>query len=174
MKTYLLSLITLSTILLFSCQSASSEISVAEVVESAEVLEKEPIIQVLEPVKWVYTAEKLEENQYKITFNATIEDGWYVYSSSVDEDGPIPTSIYFDENESLGALSDIEESGEETKDGYDDMFDMDIKKFGHAASFSQVININGAATITGYLEFMTCDSMQCLFPDPIEFTVNAN
>ena len=172
MKTYLLSLITLSTILLFSCQSASTEN--AEVDESTEVLEKEPIIQILEPVKWVYTAEQLEENQYKITFNATIEDGWYVYSSSVDEDGPIPTSIYFDENESLGALSDMVESGEETKDGYDEMFDMNIKKFGHAASFSQVFNIKGAATITGYLEFMTCDSMQCLFPDPIEFTVNAN
>ena len=172
MKTYLLSLLTLSTILLFSCQSASTEN--AEVDESTEVLEKEPIIQILEPVKWVYTAEQLEENQYKITFNATIEDGWYVYSSSVDEDGPIPTSIYFDENESLGALSDMVESGEETKDGYDEMFDMNIKKFGHAASFSQVFNIKGAATITGYLEFMTCDSMQCLFPDPIEFTVNAN
>ncbi|MDC3209477.1 protein-disulfide reductase DsbD family protein [Chitinophagales bacterium] len=172
MKTYLLSLLTLSTILLFSCQSASTED--AEVDESTEVLEKEPIIQILEPVKWVYTAEQLEENQYKITFNATIEDGWYVYSSSVDEDGPIPTSIYFDENESLGALSDMVESGEETKDGYDEMFDMNIKKFGHAASFSQVFNIKGAATITGYLEFMTCDSMQCLFPDPIEFTVNAN
>ena len=172
MKTYLLSLVTLSTILLFSCQSAP--IGEAEVEKSTDVLEKEPIIQVLEPVKWVYTTEQLEENQYKITFNATIEDGWYVYSSSVDEDGPIPTSIYFDENESLGALSDMEESGEETKDGYDEMFDMNIKKFGHAASFSQVFNINGAATITGYLEFMTCDSMQCLFPDPIEFTVNAN
>ena len=172
MKTYLLSLLTLSTILLFSCQSASTEN--AEVDESTEVLEKEPIIQILEPVKWVYTAEQLEENQYKITFNATIEDGWYVYSSSVDEDGPIPTSIYFDENESLGALSDMVESGEETKDGYDEMFDMNIKKFGHAASFSQVFNIKGAATITGYLEFMTCVSMQCLFPDPIEFTVNAN
>ena len=82
--------------------------------------------------------------------------------------------IYFDENEALGELGEIEESGEVTKDGYDEMFDMDIKKFGHAATFSQVVNTTATTTITGYLEFMTCDSMQCLFPDPIEFTIDAN
>ena len=45
MKTYLLSLVTLSTILLFSCQSVPSV--EAEVEKSTDVLEKEPIIQVL-------------------------------------------------------------------------------------------------------------------------------
>lgn len=173
MKTYLLSLIALCAFGLYSCNSSSDGSENAEVVEIEEVIE-EPSIQVLEPVKWEYTTESLGENQYKITFNATIDDEWYVYSSTVAEDGPIPTTIYFDENEALGELGAVEESGDVTKDGYDEMFDMDIKKFGHAASFSQVVNITGPATVTGYLEFMTCDAIQCLFPDPIEFTIEAN
>ena len=172
MKSYILTLALLSAFTFFSCQS--SETQAEEIAEKLEEVIEEPQVQVLEPVKWEYSTEKLADNQYKITFNASVEDGWYVYSSNIPEDGPIPTSIFFDENEALGELGEIEESGEETKDGYDEMFDMDIKKFGHAATFSQVVNTTGPATITGYLEFMTCDSMQCLFPDPIEFTIDAN
>lgn len=172
MKTYLLSLVALSTVFLVSCDSQSSQ-NTEEVVVVEEIIE-EPTIQVLDPVQFEYATEKLGENEYKITFDATIQDGWYVYSSTVEEDGPIPTGIFFDENEALGDLATIEESGELTKDGYDEMFDMYIKKFGHTAQFSQVVKTTGATTLTGYLEFMTCDSMQCLFPDPIEFTIDAN
>lgn len=172
MKSFVLSLALFSAFMLFSCQSTDSPTE-EEVVEVEEVIE-EPEIQILEPVKWEYATEKLGDNQYKIIFNASVEDHWYVYSSDIPEDGPIPTTIYYDENKAIGELSEVEESGEVTKDGYDEMFDMDIKKFGHAATFSQVITTTAPTTITGYLEFMTCDSIQCLFPDPIEFTIDAN
>ena len=131
------------------------------------------MIQVLEPVKWTYATDKIGDNEYKITFNASIEDAWYVYSSTIADDGPIPTSINFDENEALKSVGAIVESCEVTKDGYDDMFDMNIKKFGHAATFSQTVKTSGPTSLSGYMEFMTCDSVQCLFPDPIEFTIDA-
>lgn len=165
MKKYLLPLLAINTLLLFSCKST----------ETPEVVEELPIeaieVQVLEPVKWTYNVENTAENEYKISFTATVEDGWYVYSSNIAEDGPIPTGIYYDASDLIVSLGEIEESGEVTKDGYDEMFDMDIKKFGHAANFSQVITTTGSGEIAGYLEFMTCDSMQCLFPDPIEFVI---
>lgn len=170
MKSSLLSILAFSLIALFSCNTGTKT---EEVVEEI-IITEEPVIQVLEPVKWTYATEKLGENEYEITFNASIEDQWYVYSSTVAEDGPIPTSIFLDENEAVASVGEIVESGEVTKDGYDEMFDMDIKKFGHSATFSQTIKTSGPTTITGYLEFMTCDSIQCLFPDPIEFTIDAN
>ena len=169
MKSAFISILAFSSIFLLSCGSGST----AEVVEEVVPIE-EPVIQILEPVKWTYATEKVGANEYKITFNASIEDSWYVYSSTIANDGPIPTSINFNENEALESVETIVESGEVTKDGYDEMFDMDIKKFGHAATFSQTIKTSGPTTLTGYMEFMTCDSIQCLFPDPIEFTIDAN
>jgi thiol:disulfide interchange protein DsbD len=168
MKTSLLSISACCLFALFSCNNNATESVVEE-----ELTVEAPIIQVLEPVKWTYNTEKVGDLQYKITFNATIEDSWYLYSSNIDEDGPISTTIYFNENDVVVAYSDITESGDVTKDGYDEMFDMDIKKFGHAATFSQTITTSGPTSVSGYMEFMTCDSMQCLFPDPIEFTFDA-
>ncbi len=170
MKNFILPLLAVTAMFFYSCDNAPKTEEVEEIVE---IVEEAPI-QVLEPVKWEYRTEKIADNEYKITFDATIQDEWYVYSNTIAEDGPIPTSLYIDENEFLGELMPMEESGEVTKDGYDEMFDMDIKKFGHAATFSQVIKTTGPTTITGYLEYMTCDDVQCLFPDPIEFTIEAN
>lgn len=166
MKKFALPLLSLCALFLFSCKTETP----TEVVE--EVIEEAVEIQVLEPVQWSYTVEELGDMKYKLIFDATIDDGWYLYSSTIAEDGPIPTSVNFDESESLGEIGALEESGVETKDGYDEMFDMDIKKFGHGATFTQVVSAKAAGTITGYLEYMTCDSVQCLFPDPIEFVID--
>lgn len=170
MRKFILPILALSSVFFYACDGAPKEVSEEVIEETVE----ETVDKILDPVKWEYSTEKLGENEYKITFEATIDDDWYVYSNNIAEDGPIPTDTYFDENEFLGEVSEMEESGEVTKDGYDEMFDMNIKKFGHAATFSQVVRTTGATTITGYLEFMTCDAVQCLFPDPIEFTIDAN
>jgi len=172
MKTNLLMLF-IATFTIFSCSSNTENSSEEEVIEVVEevVEETHQEIQVLEPVKWEYTTEKVSENEYTITFNAAIDPHWYVYSTNIEGMGPIPTTFYYDDSTAITAFSEVSENGEVTKDGYDEMFDLNIKKFAKAATFSQTITTSGPATITGYLEFMTCDSVQCLFPDPIEFEV---
>lgn len=167
MKKTFLFLTALVAFQLYSCNHKNHEDE--KLAEAIEVVE-EPEIEVLEPVKWTYNTEKVGEHEYKITFNATIDEGWHVYSTTIEGDGPIPTSINFDENAALAETKTIEESGAETKEGYDEMFDMEIKKFGKSATFSQVVKVNAPTTLTGYLEYMTCDNEKCLFPDPVEFT----
>ena len=50
--------------------------------------------QELDPVQW--EANLLNTDSIaQIEINATIEDGWYLYSQFVSEDGPIPTSLSF-------------------------------------------------------------------------------
>lgn len=170
MKTNLL-LLFIATFTLFSCNSTEKPVEEEFIVEEIQ-LDKE--IQILEPVKWNYSTEKVAENEFKITFKAQIDEHWYVYSSNIEGMGPIPTSIIYNDSTAIGKFSEITESGEVTKDGFDEMFEMDIKKYAKAASFSQTIKTTGPATITGYLEYMTCDSIQCLFPDPIEFSFEVN
>ena len=169
MKTTFFTLICLLAFSLYSCTNAPKQEDETEIVVEEETPDE---IQVLDPVKLDYNAEKIADNHYKITFNANIDEHWYVYSNNIADDGPIPTTINYDENEIIDQVENVEESGVVEKDGYDELFDMDIKKFGTGATFSQVFTTKGTGTVTGYLEYMTCDSIQCLFPDPIEFTID--
>lgn len=161
----------IATFTLFSCNSNEQVVQEEMVIEEIETTNE---VQILEPVSWEYTTEKIADNEFKITFNAQIDEHWYVYSSNIEGMGPIPTSINYEDSSVVATFGEIEENGAETKDGYDEMFDLNIKKFAKSATFSQTIKTTGPATITGYLEYMTCDSIQCLFPDPIEFSFEAN
>lgn len=136
--------------------------------ESTEEISEE--FQILDPVSWEISINEMNENAYEIICDATIDEGWYVYSNNVDAGGPIPTSIIIDSNAAILSVSEMVEISDHVKDGYDEMFDMDIKKFSHHVTFSQVVEIAEPTTVTGYVEYMTCDSVQCLFPDPAEFS----
>jgi hypothetical protein len=51
------------------------------------------------------------------------------------------------------------------------MFDMELVKFGQKMVIRQKVKLTkAAASVKGYLEFMTCDNMQCLPPRAIDFT----
>lgn len=160
------------TSLFFVACGSTSETSTDETIVEETTHEETPTIQVLDPVQFTFTSEKIGDLEYNLIFTAAIEDGWYVYSNSIEDDGPIPTTIVFEEADIIESYGEVIENGDITKDGYDELFDMDIKKFGHSATFTQTVKLSETGTFSGYLEFMTCDSMQCLFPDPVEFSVD--
>lgn len=126
--------------------------------------------QVLDPVKWTFEKESLGNNEYNLVFNANIDDGWYVYSQFLDPDGPIPTSFTYEKNSGVTILGKISENGDKVKEGFDKLFEMNIKKFGHGAKFIQKVKVLDGASIAGYLEFMTCDDEKCLPPEYVEFS----
>ncbi len=125
--------------------------------------------QILDPVKWSFAKEELGNNEYNLVFKANIDDGWYVYSQFLDEGGPVPTTFHYEKNNGVETIGKLTETGEKIKEGYDKMFEMNVKKFGHSATFKQKVKVIGEATISGYLEFMTCDNQQCLPPEMIDF-----
>ena len=47
----------------------------------------------LNPVKWDYAAKKISNEEFELTFTATIDKGWNIYSQHTDPSGPVPTSI---------------------------------------------------------------------------------
>ncbi len=152
-----------------SNEEESSEETTEETTENTNEETTENEYQILEPVTWNFSTEMLEENTYKVTYEATIDPGWYVYSQFLNDGGPIPTTVYFDENAAVVNTSEVEEMSDHVNDGYDKMFDMDVKKFSHSVVFSQTIEVSEATTLTGEVEYMTCDSIQCIFPDPAKF-----
>ena len=51
--------------------------------------------QILDPAKWSTKIEKKSENNYILTFNAVIENGWHMYSQFTPEGGPLPLEVIF-------------------------------------------------------------------------------
>ena len=126
---------------------------------------------ILDPVKWTFGSEKVGDNEYKITFTATIEDGWAVYSQFIEDGGPIPTTFNFDENTDI-ELKDgvVEPEDKETK--YDEMFEMDLIKVKGKAEFYQMVSVKSEdQVLKGFLTFMACDDSKCLPPSDVNFEI---
>ncbi|TXB61579.1 protein-disulfide reductase DsbD domain-containing protein [Phaeodactylibacter luteus] len=120
-------------------------------------------------VTWTFSAAQQEGQVYLLTFTADIEPGWYLYAQEIDEGGPIPTTIAFDEHSGLESFGSILEEGEAVS-GFDEMFQMDIKKFKRKVVFTQEVTLKpGTRSLTGYVEYMTCNDEMCLPPREMAF-----
>ncbi|WP_346883303.1 cytochrome c biogenesis protein CcdA [uncultured Algibacter sp.] len=124
--------------------------------------------QILEPVKWSTSVEKISDTQYKLTSSATIEVGWHLYSQNVPEDGPIATTFtYDDDNGAFNIKGNTSEGKGHIVD--DPVFGMKIKFFENQAVFKQVVEVVGdKTTLNGIVEFMVCDDTRCLPPTEVD------
>ena len=126
------------------------------------------------PVKWSYEAKKVADgpagtSTYDLVFTANISDGWYVYSQYLEsDDGPVRTSFTYDENAAVKMEGKNLEDGHKYE-GYDDLFGMTIIKFNGQPTFTQRVKITKPTTLSGHLEFMTCDNERCLPPSEVSF-----
>lgn len=128
--------------------------------------------EVLSPVKWSITLESETATDAVILAKATIDEGWYVYSSKLESDmGPIPTSFTFETKEHFSLSGDVEEVG--TKQKFDKVFEMELSYFEGVAELRQkVLKQNKEPrTLSGYLTFMTCDDNKCLAPEDVDFSI---
>ena len=127
--------------------------------------------QIFNPVSWDFSQEQLSEDTWKLTFQATIDNGWSVYSQYLEsDDGPIPTSFTFEEGAHFEMVGKTEESGKK-KSEFDKIFEMELVKFTEKGIFTQVVKVNDSTVpISGYLTFMTCDDTRCLPPKDIDFS----
>src|SRR5690606_23752024 len=55
--------------------------------------------QILDPVKWSTTVEKISDNEYDLVITADIEKDWHLYSQYTDEGGSLPIEISKKEGE---------------------------------------------------------------------------
>ena len=125
----------------------------------------------INPVKWDYAAKKINDGEFEVTFTATIDKGWNIYSQHTDPSGPVPTSINFDENANLEFIGEATETGKK-KESFDDLFGVNVIKFGGEVAFTQKVKTKGGANeVKGYVEFMSCDDEKCLPPKEVEFTI---
>ncbi|WP_066220051.1 protein-disulfide reductase DsbD family protein [Formosa haliotis] len=128
--------------------------------------------QILDPVSWSTSVEKISDTEYNLITKATIEIGWHLYSQEVPEDGPIPTTFIYDDSAGNFTIEGNTTEGESlTVD--DPVFGMKIKFFESEAIFKQNVKVtSGTSTISGFVEFMVCDDTRCLPPTEAELEFN--
>lgn len=124
--------------------------------------------QILNPVKWDYTTQKINDSTYALHIKASIDPGWHVYSQNAG-DGPIPTSFTFDNNPQVKLLGNVEESGKEIRT-YDKVFKSPLRFYANSVDFVQKVNVRANTTLKGTLEFMVCNDVNCLPPKDVPFS----
>ena len=131
----------------------------------------DPNAKIYDPVKWSFSSEKLNENEYNLIITAKIEKGWHVYSQFIDDGGPIPTSFKFKPSKDYQLVDKVTESPKAVG-AFDKNFNMQIAWHKNQVVFKQKISLLvPKTTIAGTLEFMVCNDERCLPPAELEFTI---
>ncbi|MDW5289689.1 protein-disulfide reductase DsbD family protein [Formosa sp. PL04] len=120
--------------------------------------------QILDPVKWSTSVEKVSDKEYNLIATATIDSGWHLYSQNVPEGGPIATTFSFHDSGNYELVGETKEAVGHVID--DPVFKMRIKFFENKTEFSQRIKVlKTIEIIEGEVEFMVCDDEKCLPPN---------
>ncbi|GEQ86146.1 thiol:disulfide interchange protein DsbD [Patiriisocius marinistellae] len=120
--------------------------------------------QVLEPVKWTSEIEKTGEDTYTLSYIAEIEDNWHLYDQQEHEDGPIPTTFsYLDNEDKIELIGKATES--ESHTSFDKVFNLELTYFDHSATFKQKIKVldPNLSSFIGEVSFQSCDDEKCIF-----------
>jgi len=122
----------------------------------------------IEPVKWNYYSKSIGDNQYELHFEAKIDFGWHLYSQFLpSEDGPDVATTFIYQEDGIELVGETKEIGNLITD-YDPNFEMDLNFYEEKVEFVQIIR-SDQESVSGELEYMVCDEMKCIFPDPILF-----
>ncbi len=127
--------------------------------------------QIYNPVKWETSYNQVNDSEFDLIYTATIEDGWTIYSQYLEsDDGPVATSVNYDEGAHYELVGKNKESELNRKEGFDKLFDMNVVKYAKKAVFTQRVKAKDLSKpITGYVNFMTCDATKCLPPSDFDF-----
>ncbi len=125
--------------------------------------------QIYDPVTWDFSYVKLDSDRYELIFVATIEKNSHIYSMDVPENGPIPTSFSFDTGTGFSLDGRVYEVTK-PKEIFDEAFGFKIKSFSDRAEFRQrIISEASSFTVSGLVNFMSCNNTTCSPPKDVEF-----
>lgn len=124
------------------------------------------------PVRFKVEKKEVNKNTFDVVFTATIEKGWHVYSTSMPAGGPISATIAVDKSEGAVAEGPLKAIGNE-QNTYDDLFEMNVRYFENAVTFSQRFRATGGKyDVKGRLVYGACNDQMCLPPTSVEFSYN--
>nr|WP_321450402.1 cytochrome c biogenesis protein CcdA [uncultured Carboxylicivirga sp.] len=124
-------------------------------------------------ITWEFSTRVLDDNKVEVVCEATVDNGWHVYSSVLPEGTAIPTSIEIEESDAYVVLDGIKEVPDPQKH-FDETFNAELQWFEGSAKFSKVVQLKiaGDVKIKGYVEAMICNDETCMPPEMVDFDLD--
>ena len=106
--------------------------------------------QIYDPVKWSFDSKSIGEDKFELTYHATIDEGWHMYSQFLPtEDGPIATTFNYDAGDGYELNGGVTEPTAITE--YDPNFEMKLNYFEEEVTFKQIVTLTSeSAAVKGY------------------------
>jgi Disulphide bond corrector protein DsbC len=125
------------------------------------------------PIQWTFTSKKIADKTYEVYLTATIQSGWHLYSQNQPKDAiNQPTEILFSKNPLVTIDGKTTELGK--MELYQDKkLKISANQYSGKVVFVQKVKVKSAAktTISGSVEYQTCDDKKCLPPKKEMFKV---
>lgn len=132
------------------------------------------LAQMLDPVKFSVSTQKVSDTEMDVTFTGKIEGGWHVYSVNVPSDGPTPASFTLESAKNIEKLGGLKAGAGAVKKK-DDVFGMELEYFEKTCRFTQRLKITGRDySAKGYMEYGACSNVSCMPPTQVDFSVKGN
>jgi DsbC/DsbD-like thiol-disulfide interchange protein len=127
--------------------------------------------QTVQPVKWEFSYNPIDETKGEIILKANINMDWHIYSQLQSGDGPLPTIFRFEPTPDYDLSDKVVEPTPVTE--FSSVFSTDVMSFSNEVVFKQKIKRTnkGAFTIMGHVECMACNNSQCLPPKEYKFNI---
>ncbi len=129
-------------------------------------------VQAQNPVSWTFKAKKLADKTYEVSLTATVQSGWHIYSMTQKGEIGVPTSFTFTNNALFTLDGSVKSKAKITK-GKDPSTNEVVEFYSGTVTFVQKVKLkaNVKTSLTGSVEFMSCDDKKCLPPKSLPFTV---
>ena len=127
----------------------------------------------LNPITWSFSAKKIADKTYELQMTATIQTNWHLYSQVQPEDAvAMPTTFELNPNPLFTLDGKIKEIGKLEK-YTDKVLKVSANQYSNTVTFTQVVKLKGKVktSVTGTVEYQTCDDQKCLPPKKVSFKV---
>ena len=129
----------------------------------AAIMPMEVRAQIIDPVKWSFAIQDLNENEFDLVATATIDPQFHIYSTKMPDLAPLPTVFDIQTSEFFEAVGEARDLTDVAL-YYDDIFETEYKQFAGEAAFAQTFRKlkDGSFPITGEINYQACKDGQCV------------
>jgi len=126
------------------------------------------------PVKFTASQKQNSPEEVVVSFKATIDKGWHVYSTGLPADGPTSAELVTEVAEGAQPVGKLTHIGKEISED-DPIFGMKLRFFENNVTFQQKYKVTGKTyRIKGYLNYGACNEEMCMPPSTVEFDYKGN
>lgn len=130
--------------------------------------------EILQPVKWESSIKMNDATNGTITFSATIDDGWHMYSLNSPKDGPVPLSVNWEKTDGVKLVGNLTTS-KPPHEEVDLIFNMKLGWWTKSIVLTQNFSTTngGSYAIEGYIRYMVCNGVTCQAPEKSPFSFSS-